>query len=110
LEVRVNGCGFNPEDILGKGRSPGLLSMGHYATEAEPELSISSYPDAGRQWRAALRGRLTATMPVSVVLVDDPRPVRDSVKTIPERGSEFRVVGESESSADAVELCPKVAA
>ena len=53
-------------------------------------------------------GRLTATMPV--VLVDDPRRVRDSVKTIPERGSEFRVVGESENSADAVELCPKVAA
>ena len=53
------------------------------------------------------RVRLTTTMPVSVVLVDDPRPVREGVKTILEWGSEFRVVGESESRADAVELCRK---
>jgi YesN/AraC family two-component response regulator len=46
-------------------------------------------------------------MPVSVVLVDDPRLVRGGVKTILEWGSEFRVVGESENCADAVELCRK---
>lgn len=49
-------------------------------------------------------------MRVSVVLVGDPRRVPDGVKNIPERGSEFRVVGESENSADAVESFRKVAA
>jgi DNA-binding NarL/FixJ family response regulator len=46
-------------------------------------------------------------MPVSVFLVDDHRVVRDSVKTILERGSECGAVGESEYSAEAVQLCRK---
>lgn len=35
LEVRANGR--DPEDILGKGRGLGLLSMKHYTSKAEPE-------------------------------------------------------------------------
>ncbi len=46
-------------------------------------------------------------MPFEVVLVDDHKLVRDGVKTILERGSEFRVVGEAENGADAVQLCRK---
>jgi len=44
---------------------------------------------------------------LDIVLVDDHRLVRDGVKGILERGSEFRVVGEAESGADAVALCKK---
>ena len=41
----------------------------------------------------------------NVVLVDDHKLVRDGVRGILERGSEFRVVGEAETGADAVQLC-----
>ena len=48
-------------------------------------------------------------MPFDVVLVDDHKLVRDGVKTLLERGptAEFRIVGEAESGADAVQLCKK---
>src|SRR5262252_48784 len=46
-------------------------------------------------------------MPFDIVLVDDHKLVRDGVKTILERGTEFRVVGEAENGADAVQLCKK---
>src|SRR5271157_2569377 len=42
-----------------------------------------------------------------IVLVDDHKLVRDGVKTILERGAEFRVVGEADNGADAVQLCKK---
>jgi signal transduction histidine kinase len=53
LEVRDNGCGFDPEDILGVRRGLGLLSMEHYAAQAGLELSISSQRKAGTKVRAA---------------------------------------------------------
>jgi DNA-binding NarL/FixJ family response regulator len=43
-----------------------------------------------------------------IVLVDDHKLVRDGVKTILERGSEFEVVGEADNGSDAVPLCRKV--
>jgi DNA-binding NarL/FixJ family response regulator len=46
-------------------------------------------------------------MPFDIVLVDDHKLVRDGVRTILERGAEFRVVGEAENGADAVQLCKK---
>src|SRR6185295_659578 len=46
-------------------------------------------------------------MPFDIVLVDDHKLVRDGVRTILERGAEFRVVGEAESGSDAVQLCKK---
>jgi DNA-binding NarL/FixJ family response regulator len=46
-------------------------------------------------------------MTFDIVLVDDHKLVRDGVKTILERGAEFRVVGEAENGADAVQLCKK---
>ena len=48
-------------------------------------------------------------MPFDIVLVDDHKLVRDGVKGILERGTEFRVVGEAENGADAVQLCKKAA-
>src|SRR6516164_6822008 len=48
-------------------------------------------------------------MAFDIVLVDDHKLVRDGVKTILERGAEFRVVGEAENGADAVQLCKKSA-
>jgi DNA-binding NarL/FixJ family response regulator len=48
-------------------------------------------------------------MPFSIVLVDDHKLVRDGIKTILERGTEFRVAGEAENGADAVTLCEKTA-
>jgi len=41
-------------------------------------------------------------MSCSIVLVDDHKLVRDGVKTILERGTEFHVVGEAENGSDAV--------
>jgi DNA-binding NarL/FixJ family response regulator len=46
-------------------------------------------------------------MSFDIVLVDDHKLVRDGVKTILERGAEFRIVGEAENGADAVQLCKK---
>ena len=46
-------------------------------------------------------------MPFDIVLVDDHRLVRDGVKTILERGTEFRVVGEADTGAEAVQFCRK---
>jgi len=46
-------------------------------------------------------------MPFDIVLVDDHKLVRDGVRTILERGAEFRVVGEAENGGDAVTLCKK---
>ena len=48
-------------------------------------------------------------MPFDIVLVDDHKLVRDGVRGILERGTEFRVVGEAENGADAVQLCKKSA-
>ena len=44
-------------------------------------------------------------MPHDVLLVDYQRLMRDGIRAILERESEFRVVGEAESGADAVQLC-----
>lgn len=44
---------------------------------------------------------------LDIVLVDDHKLVRDGIKGILERGTEFRVVGEAESGAAAVNLCKK---
>ena len=46
-------------------------------------------------------------MPFSIVLVDDHKLVRDGVRTILERGAEFRVAGAAESGPAAVALCRK---
>jgi DNA-binding NarL/FixJ family response regulator len=42
-----------------------------------------------------------------VLLVDYHKLMRDGIRAILERDSEFRVVGEAESGADAVQLCKK---
>jgi two-component system NarL family sensor kinase len=47
LEVRDNGRGFDPGDILGARRGLGLLSMEHYAAQAGLELTIASNRDTG---------------------------------------------------------------
>lgn len=47
-------------------------------------------------------------MTCNVVLVDDHKLVRDGVKTLLERGAEFKVVGEAEDGAAAVQLCKKI--
>jgi len=46
-------------------------------------------------------------MPFGIVLVDDHKLMRDGVKTILERSPDFRVVGEAESGAEAVQFCRK---
>src|ERR1051326_4272693 len=46
-------------------------------------------------------------MPFDIVLVDDHKLVRDGVRTILERSGDFRIVGEAENGADAVQLCKK---
>ena len=48
-------------------------------------------------------------MPFDIVLVDDHKLVRDGIKTILERGAEFRIVGEADNGPDAVVLCKKAA-
>jgi DNA-binding NarL/FixJ family response regulator len=46
-------------------------------------------------------------MPFDIVLVDDHKLVRDGIKTLLERGAEFRVVGEAEDGPEAVQLCKR---
>jgi DNA-binding NarL/FixJ family response regulator len=46
-------------------------------------------------------------MPYDILLVDDHRLLRDGIKTILERSAEFRVIGEAENGADAVQFCRK---
>jgi DNA-binding NarL/FixJ family response regulator len=46
-------------------------------------------------------------MPFDIVLVDDHKLVRDGIRTLLERGPDFRVVGEADNGADAVQLCRK---
>ena len=54
MEVRDNGKGFDPADILGGSRGLGLLSMEHYAAQAGLDLSISSDKKTGTTIRAAV--------------------------------------------------------
>src|SRR5262245_17621049 len=42
-----------------------------------------------------------------VILVDDHKLVRDGIRTILERSTEFRVVAESDNGADAVQICKR---
>jgi signal transduction histidine kinase len=54
MEVRDNGKGFDPADILGGSRGLGLLSMEHYAAQAGLDLSITSDKKTGTTVRAAI--------------------------------------------------------
>ncbi len=56
LEVRDNGKGFDPADLLGGGRGLGLLSMEHYAAQAGLDLAIASTRETGTAVRAAAQG------------------------------------------------------
>jgi signal transduction histidine kinase len=51
LEVKDNGRGFGPADVLGVRRGLGLLSMEHYAAQAGFELTITSNRE-GARWCA----------------------------------------------------------
>jgi signal transduction histidine kinase len=53
LEVRDNGRGFDPADLVAGRRGLGLLSMEHYAAQAGLELSITSTREFGTTVRAA---------------------------------------------------------
>jgi two-component system NarL family sensor kinase len=53
VEVRDNGRGFDPADLVAGRRGLGLLSMEHYAAEAGLDLSITSTADHGTTVRAA---------------------------------------------------------
>jgi DNA-binding NarL/FixJ family response regulator len=46
-------------------------------------------------------------MPYDILLVDDHRLLRDGVRAILERDPEFRVVGEADNGADAIQLCKR---
>jgi two-component system NarL family sensor kinase len=54
IEVRDNGRGFDPADLVAGRRGLGLLSMEHYAAEAGLELSITSTREMGTTVRAAM--------------------------------------------------------
>jgi signal transduction histidine kinase len=53
LEVRDNGRGFDPADLVSGRRGLGLLSMEHYAAQAGLDLVISSTRETGTTVRAA---------------------------------------------------------
>jgi signal transduction histidine kinase len=56
LEVRDNGRGFDPADLLGGRRGLGLLSMEHYAAQAGLDFSILSNRERGTVIHAAAPG------------------------------------------------------
>ena len=47
-------------------------------------------------------------MPLDVLLVDDHKIMRDGIKAILSRGSDFRVVGEAENGTDAVQFTKRL--
>ena len=53
LEVRDNGRGFDPADLVSGRRGLGLLGMEHHAAQAGLELAITSTRDTGTTVRAA---------------------------------------------------------
>jgi signal transduction histidine kinase len=53
LEVRDNGRGFDPADLVSGRRGLGLLSMEHYAAQAGLDLAITSTRETGTTVRAA---------------------------------------------------------
>jgi two-component system NarL family sensor kinase len=53
LEVRDNGRGFDPSDLVSGRRGLGLLSMEHYAAQAGLELTVTSTRETGTTVRAA---------------------------------------------------------
>ncbi|MGA3095318.1 MAG: ATP-binding protein [Bryobacteraceae bacterium] len=53
LEVRDNGRGFDPADVLGGRRGLGILSMEHYAAQAGLDFSIRSNRETGSVVHAA---------------------------------------------------------
>ena len=56
LEVRDNGKGFDPADVLGGRRGLGLMTMEHFAAQAGLELSISGAGGSGTVVRASAAG------------------------------------------------------
>jgi signal transduction histidine kinase len=56
LEVRDNGRGFDPADVLGGRRGLGILSMEHYAAQAGLDFSIRSNRETGSVVHAAAPG------------------------------------------------------
>ena len=56
LEVKDDGQGFDPDDILGVRRGLGLLSMEHFAAQAGLLLTITSSADSGTLVRVTLPG------------------------------------------------------
>lgn len=46
-------------------------------------------------------------MPYDILLVDDHKMMRDGIRAILERGSEFRVAGEADSGTEAVQFCKR---
>jgi signal transduction histidine kinase len=52
LEIRDNGCGFDPADALG-GRGLGLLTMEHYAAQAGLDVAVNSTREQGTVVRAS---------------------------------------------------------
>jgi signal transduction histidine kinase len=53
LEIKDNGRGFDPADVMGVRRGLGLLSMEHYAAQARLQLTVSSSGEKGTVVRAA---------------------------------------------------------
>jgi DNA-binding NarL/FixJ family response regulator len=65
----------------------------------------------GRQTSSGLdilSHRLHESMPFTVLLVDDHRIMREGVKTLVERNSEFIVAAEAENGLDAIQICKRV--
>jgi signal transduction histidine kinase len=56
LEVRDNGKGFDPAEVLGARRGLGILSMEHYAAQAGLDFSIRSNREKGAVVHAAAPG------------------------------------------------------
>ena len=82
---------------MGAGNGPG-------AAAAEPRAR-----PAGITFDATKKGTIVSSiMPLDVLLVDDHKIMRDGIKAILSRGDEFRVVGEAENGADAVQFTKRL--
>ena len=132
LTVSDRGKGFHSGQAVprhGRGSGIGLTSVGERVARLGGRLKIESHPEAGTRVTARfpVLGTHPAVIPslepggtglpplqpavlaanppqTRVLLVDDHRLVRSTLRKLLEQGGEFQVVGEARDGAEAVEL------
>ena len=110
LNIRDNGCGFNPREIP-EGHM-GVNIMLERAAEIGGHLRIKSEPGLGTEviviWsdKGGSEG-YERLEPIKVLVVDDHPVIRDGLKNIMLTYKDLAVIGEAENGDDALAFCQR---